>query len=57
MLHGTDTEDNATTFQPSIAGAEADRRLAKWDRAVQLSYGLADATPKLANDAIAPIIF
>jgi glycerol kinase len=49
VLHGSDTEDTATTFQPSIPAAEATERLAKWDRAVKLSYGLADSMPELGK--------
>ena len=47
MLHGSDAEDAARVFQPSIPAAEAEERLALWNRAVKLSYGLSDKNPSL----------
>ncbi len=47
VLNGSAAEDAATVFQPSISAAEADERLALWNRAVKLSYGLADSSPAL----------
>ena len=45
VLHGSDTKDAARVFEPSITAAEAEERLAHWNRAVELSYGLADSNP------------
>ena len=47
MLHGSDTEDAATVLQPSIPAGEADARLAHWNKAVELSYGLAGSNRAL----------
>lgn len=34
--------EDVQVFEPRISAEEADARLAKWNKAVQLSYGLSE---------------
>ena len=42
MLHHSDNEERCTRFQPSISKEEADARLERWSKAVELSYNLSE---------------
>ena len=46
VLHHSDAGDTCTRFEPSISKEEADTRLARWDKAVQLSYNLSEQVPQ-----------